>query len=99
MNINICTHDDTSETHEGGTGGERCSVSTKVAASSQLFCSLATLVTMKARPRLAEDKLDELVELFSEGIEGIRAEVTRYGTKETKYKKRSFWAFSFIMRT
>ena len=32
------------------------------------------------------DKLDELVELFSEHIEGIRAEVTRYGTKETKYK-------------
>ena len=41
---------------------------------------------MKARPRLAEDKLDELVELFSEHIEGIRTEVTRYATKETKYK-------------
>ena len=38
-------------------------------------------------PRPAEDKLDELVELFSENIEGKRAEVTRYGTKEIKYKK------------
>ena len=63
-------------------------MSTWVAASSQLFYSLATLVIMKARPRLAEDKLNELVEMFSEHIvEGIRAEMTRYGTKETKYKK------------
>ena len=43
-------------------------MSTWVAASSQLFRSLATLVIMKARPRLDEDKLDELVELFSEHI-------------------------------
>ena len=57
-------------------------MSTWVAASSHLFYNLATLVVIKARPRLAEDKLDELVELSSEHIEGIRAEVTRYGTKE-----------------
>ena len=30
-------------------------------ASFQLFYSLATLVIMKVRPHLAEDKLDELV--------------------------------------
>ena len=42
-------------------------------------------------PRLAEDKLDELVELFSENIEGSRAEVTRYGTKETKYQNKLCW--------
>ena len=53
---------------------------------------MATLVIMKARPRLAEDKLDELVELFSEHIEGTRAEVTRYGTKETNYKNKLAWA-------
>ena len=35
---------------------------------------------MEALPRLAEDKLDELEELFSEHLEGFRAEVTRYGT-------------------
>ena len=40
---------------------------------------------MKARPRPAEDKLDELVELCSKHMEGTRAEVTRYGTHETKY--------------
>ena len=63
-------------------------MSTYVAASSQLFHSLATLVIMKARLRVAEDKLDELVELFSEHLGGFRAEVTRYGTKETKYKNK-----------
>ena len=61
-------------------------MSTHVAASSQLFYSLATLVITKARPRLAEDKLDE--------IEGIRAEVMRYGTKRTKYKNKLVWGFS-----
>ena len=66
-------------------------MSTHVAASSQLFYSLATLVIMKARPRLAEDKLDE--------IEGIRAEVLRYGTKRTKYKKKLVWGFSCTVRT
>ena len=54
---------------------------------------------MKAHPRLAEDKLDELVELFSALIEGIRAEVTRYGTQETKYKNKVAWGFSYTMRT
>ena len=52
------------------------------------FTAWQHLVIMKARLRLAEDKLDELVELFSEHIEGIRADVTRYGTKETKCKKQ-----------
>ena len=52
--------------------------------STWVAASLATLVIMKARPCLAEDKLDELVELFSEHIEGFRAEVTRYG----KYKNK-----------
>ena len=52
-------------------------VSTQVAASSQLFYSSATLVIMKARPRPAEDKLDESVEVFSEHVESIKAEVTR----------------------
>ena len=52
-------------------------MSTNVAASPELFYSLATLVITEARPRLAEDKLDELVELFSEHIEGTRAEVTK----------------------
>ena len=66
-------------------------MSTEVAASSQLFYSLATLVIMKARPRPAEDKMDELVELCSEHMEGTRAEVTRYGTKETKYQKKLCW--------
>ena len=66
-------------------------MSTHVAASSQLFYSLATLVIMKARPRLAEDKLDE--------IEGTRAEVMRYGTKRTKYKNKLFWGFSCTVRT
>ena len=47
---------------------------------------------MKARPRLAEDKLDEFVELFSEHVEGVRADVTRYGTKETKFENKSAWA-------
>ena len=61
-------------------------MSTHVAASSQLFYSLATLVITKAHPRLAEDKLDE--------IEGKRAEVMRYGTKRTKYKNKLVWGFS-----
>ena len=43
-------------------------MSTWVVASSQLFRRMATLVIMKACPRLDEDKLDELVELFSEHI-------------------------------
>ena len=47
---------------------------------------------MKDCPRLGEDKLDELVELFSEHIEGTMAEVTRYGTKETNYKNKLAWA-------
>ena len=66
-------------------------MSTHVAASSQLFYSLATLVIKKDRPRLAEDKLDE--------IEGIRAEVMRYGTKRTKYKNKLVWGFSCTVRT
>ena len=65
----------------------------------QLFYSLATWVIMNARPRPAEDKLDELVELFSEHIEVFRAEVTRYGTKETKYKNTLVWSFPYTLRT
>ena len=53
--------------------------------------SLATLVIMKARPRLTEDKQDGLVVLFSEHIQSIKAEVTRYGTKETKYTNNLAW--------
>ena len=54
---------------------------------------------MKGCPRLTEDRLDELVELFSEHIEGKRADVTRYGTKETKYNNKVAWGFSYTVRT
>ena len=63
-------------------------MSTQVAASSQLFYYLATLVIMTARPRLTEDKLDEIADVFSEHTEGFSAEMTRYGTKETKNKNK-----------
>ena len=81
MNINICIHDHTSETHEWETGWERRRVSTYVAASSQLFYSLATLVIMKESPPASRWR-HELVELFSEHIEGKvqkRRDTTRKG--------------------
>ena len=61
--------------------------------------SWAILVMMQGRPRLAEDKLDELVELFSERIEGMRAEVTRCGSKVTKHTNKLACGFSCTMRT
>ena len=52
-----------------------------------MFYSLATLVVMKIRPRLGEDKLDELVELFSEHNEGMRAEETEIRHERDQVQK------------
>ena len=71
MNINICMHDHTSETREWDKRREMQSANR---GRSQLSIVLHGNIGDHESPPASECKLDELVELFSDHIEGTKTE-------------------------